>query len=244
MQHPQVKFWVKLRKDRKERQKENKVLIVGKNLVLDLLQKFTPSALILGEEISLSDSAKGKVLYRVSEQVMKKITGLEEPDGYAAEFKIPDQNFQSTVTRLLVLDGLSDPGNLGTLIRSALALGWDAVFLLDGTVDPYNDKALRSAKGATFHLPFLSGDKKQLLEYCKEQELDILLADIEGNEPSNFIGRKRIALVLGNEARGISVEGFLNAERVSIKMRVESESLNVGVAGGILMYVLGGKVCE
>ncbi len=102
---------------------------------------------------------------RVSEPVFAKITGLQSVQGIgaAAEVDLPhDAQLSSmakgTLRRLLVLDGVQDPGNLGTLLRTALALGWQAVYLLEGCCDPFNDKAVRASRGASFRIPLTHGD--------------------------------------------------------------------------------------
>ncbi|KAG2482195.1 hypothetical protein HYH03_018858 [Edaphochlamys debaryana] len=173
--------------------------------------------------------------------------------------------------RLLVLDGVQDPGNLGTLARSALAFGWDGLFLLPGCVDPANDKAVRSSRGATLRLPVASGSLEELAaaaEALLEHGglLGLLTgaaagADLCGAAPgsgsapasgsvsgsgsgsgcggvSRSGGLGGVALVLGAEGAGLSPGVRALCRRVSIPMEGSMESLNVGVAGGILMFAL------
>ena len=84
---------------------------------------------------------------------MKKISGMQTPEGLVVEIEMPKPAPLEGLKYLLALDGVSDPGNVGALLRTALALGWQGIFILDESCDPFNDKALRSARGATFRLP-------------------------------------------------------------------------------------------
>jgi len=163
--------------------------------------------------------------------------------------------------RLLALDGVQDPGNVGTLIRTALALGWDGLYCLPGTADPWGDKSVRAARGAAWRLP-VRGNKSgsswgELLEVAKGAGLDFLVAEPReeeeeeeeesGRAPSS---RRGVCLVLGSEGSGLSAEGraalaslkndsFLaGVSAVSIPMAGEMESLNVATAGAVLMFAL------
>lgn len=170
------------------------------------------------------------------------------------------------IRRLLALDGVQDPGNVGTLARSALALGWDGLYCLPGTADPWSDKAARAARGAAWRLPVKGGGSgkgregswEELLEVSREQGLDFLVAEPrqEGEGGEGEGGRKEegrgICLVLGSEGSGLSAEGRAALESlrrsssssssvsaVSIPMTGEMESLNVATAGAVLMFALG-----
>ena len=167
--------------------------------------------------------------------------------------------------RLLALDGVQDPGNVGTLARSALALGWDALFCLPGTADPWGDKALRAARGAAWRLPVRGGGGwDELVEVAREAELDFLVAEPreegEGGRWPESASRKGkeeqrgLCLVLGSEGSGLSAEGRAallqlassssssspspSVSSVSIPMAGEMESLNVATAGAVLMFAL------
>lgn len=163
--------------------------------------------------------------------------------------------------RLLVLEGVQDPGNLGTLLRCATAFGWDGVWLLPGCCDPFNDKALRASRGASLRLPLVSGDWKQLEHVAAGNGLVLLAAEPEEleQEPRQQMGQRqeqgqptkaaggdwlqelrqqRIALVMGTEGQGLSQRALSACRPVSVPMMGDMESLNVGIAGGILMFLL------
>ncbi len=175
-------------------------------------------------------------LYHVTPQVMKKISGLQQPEPIAAEVRMPKPQDLSSLQFLLVLDKISDPGNLGTLLRSARGLGWDGVFLTPGSTDPFNDKAIRAAKGATFTLPWRSGTYEELDALLMKRKL--YAADAKGADFSTLQFAPPLALALGSESHGLAEELKKNAEMISIPMHGKVESLNVGSAGAILMYQL------
>ena len=232
LQHPLVKHLVKLRTNKNYRNSEKRVLIVGENLVNEI---YPINLFTVQNSFSNINAEKH---YIVTDAIMKKITGLEQPEGIAAEVIMPPTASFETVKRLVVLDGVSDPGNMGTLIRSALALGWEGVYIISNSCDPYNDKALRAAKGATFRLPLSFGDWDNLKHIISKNKLTPLAADMDGISIKNLEQQKGIALVLGNEAHGISLEAKKICKTIAVPMSGKMESLNVAVAGGILMYCL------
>lgn len=149
---------------------------------------------------------------------------------------MPEPQDISSARSLLILDGVSDPGNLGTLLRTALGLGWDAAFITSGSTDPYNEKAMRSAKGATFRLPWNRGTVEELMTYLSNYTL--LAADARGEDAANISIKGKVALALGNEAHGLCDALKNKAKMIAIPMIGPMESLNVATAGAILMHQL------
>ncbi|PIA46513.1 hypothetical protein AQUCO_01500214v1 [Aquilegia coerulea] len=154
--------------------------------------------------------------------------------------------------RVLVLDGIQDPGNLGTLLRSAVAFRWDGVFLLPGCCDPFNDKALRASRGSAFQLPIVSGNWDQLETLRKGFQMKMLAGHPESNSEgkrSSSLSQKladslvddHVCLVLGSEGYGISKQSEEVCELINIPMAGDYESLNVSVAGGIFLFMLQPK---
>lgn len=225
-QHDYVKHLVKLRTQKAYRHEQNKLLIVGEKMVAEL--PYEPIQMIYEDE----NSRNGVVVTR---SVMQKITGLENPEPIAAEVSMPPAGNLRGKNRVLALNQINDPGNLGTLIRTALALGWQGVFLIGDSCDPYNEKALRAAKGATLKIPIIEGSFEELLELAKANEWTILSADMNGGTPP---ASKKTVLILGNESHGVSPEIKNASQSISIPMKGNMESLNVSIAGGILMYLL------
>jgi TrmH family RNA methyltransferase len=206
---------------------------------------------------------------------MRKLTGLEEAAGVkvVAELALPafvdlmaasqqdsggEASGKSAVLpgpcrqlqRLLVLEGVQDPGNLGTLLRCATAFGWDAVWLLPGCADPFNDKALRASRGAALRCPMAVGSFEQLLAVVESRNMLLLAAEPENQQPhqqkhSNSSSgsvinsaSRPVCLVLGTEGAGLSQQVLTAATPLSVPMVGRMESLNVGVAGAILMFAL------
>lgn len=236
LQHPLVKHLVKLRKDRKYRREQGRVVIFGKSMVDEVCADSMPYHVLHAEP-----APKGANGYEVSEEILRKIAGVQSADSVLAEVDMPPEEDLSDARRIIVLDQVSDPGNMGTLLRTALALGWDGAFILDSSVDPFNDKALRSSKGAAFRLPLQWGSWEDLAETCPSGEWTRCVADLDGQDPSALSSRDRVMLILGNESRGPSAEAKAMADAVSIPMPGPMESLNVAVAGGILMHMMKGS---
>ncbi len=224
--HPLVKYWASLMQSAKSRKEEKRVLLEGKNCIQDIAKVKRIRRLITTKP---SDIAADEH-YLVTDSVMQKISTAMHPEGYIAELDMPEYAAFHSVKKLVVFDRIQDPGNLGSLIRSALAFGWDGAFCITGTCDPYNDKALRAAKGATFLLPLAFGSWDDLAKL----NLKIIVADTKGKSPSSFTGED-FALVLGNEANGADCP--LNHEKVTLRMQGDMESLNVAQAGSILLYL-------
>ncbi len=235
LQNPLIKHLARLRKNRKYREQQRSVLLTERKIIQEIASTIPPkTALATHEELLIpADHA-----YLVSEEILKKITALPAPEGIVAEFPLPEPATLKGKRWILALDGLSDPGNLGTLLRTALALGWEGVFLLPTCVDPFNEKALRASRGSIFRLPFRQGTWKELQTLAQENQLSPYIADIEGEKLENSPHEKKIVLLLSSEAHGLSPEATKWGQRVTIPMPGEMESLNVAVAGGILMHHL------
>ncbi len=237
LQNPIVKHFVKLRDSRSFRKAQNSVLIMGTKLVQEL-SKHHPLKTLLVEKGAAPPNIQAGQIYTVTPEILKKITGLEQPEPYAAEIALPASHDLSHKKFLLALDGISDPGNLGTLIRTAFALGWDGVFICEGSADPYNDKALRAAKGATFHLPLYEGSFQELDQLIEKNRLSVYIADMDGQKVGTQKFQSPFILILGSEAHGVQFKPKTRAQILSVPMREKMESLNVAVAGGILMYFM------
>ena len=237
-QHPIVKYLVKLRQDRQFRHEQKTVLIEGKKLVQEVCQKVSAKKLIALDESLITKEMTAEEVYIVPIEVFEKISGLPAPEGLLAEVSMPANASLNNMKWIIACDGINDPGNLGTLIRTALALGWEGVFLLEGCCDPYNEKAIRAAKGATFRLPIATGSWAELKEIASENGLTPLVADAAGKDVKQLDSVQKILLILCNEANGPSAATKRLCKPVSINMPGEMESLNVAAAGAILMYQL------
>ncbi|HJU89536.1 MAG TPA: RNA methyltransferase [Gemmatimonadaceae bacterium] len=188
-------------------------------------------------------------LLEVTERDFASAAGTESPQGVLAIAEVPRRSLESlgvpSLARLLVLDGVQDPGNAGTLLRTAAALAAHATLALPGTVDLWNPKVVRSAMGALFHRSALSCTWDELGRFLRENQVVAWGASAEG-EPIDHIDARdapqRLALVVGNEGSGLSDEARALLERtVSIPISEDVESLNVAVAAGIILHHLRPK---
>ena len=236
-QHPLVKRLVKLREEREYRYACRRVVVSDRKLIQELTPRITIRSLLI-EEGSAPPNGTPEELFYTNKQILKKITGLTQSEPIAAEVDMPEESNLMAAHYLLVLDGVCDPGNLGTLLRTAKALGWEGVYLTPGSTDPFNDKALRAAKGASFTLPWKSGSWEALLHLLESKKMTLLAADAKGKDIATCKVAAPLALALGNEARGIESELKKKSQLIAIPMMGRMESLNVATAGAILMYAL------
>jgi len=167
----------------------------------------------------------------------------ESPQGVLAIAEMPGGALgelpQTDSLRLLVLDAVQDPGNVGTILRTAAAFGVSATFSLPGTVDLWNAKVVRSGMGAHFHHPCLSGTWDELDTFRRDRSVDVWAADAAGDTISDVAAPARLALIVGNEGAGLSPDSRTRADRlVALPIAAAVESLNVAVAAGILLYEL------
>ena len=178
--------------------------------------------------------------------VIKAVTREATPEGIIAEINTPKLLGNDVITdeRTLFLYRISDPGNLGTLMRTALAFEWNRIVLLDDFVDPFNPECIKSSMGAALKLKLHSIKSSLMREFIESNNFKTFIADISdsiGNEGKYNNTHKRIGLVLGSEAngfKGFPSDLYNQLEKISIKMSKNVESLNVAVCGGILMNKL------
>lgn len=224
-----VKDLVKLNTS-KGRKEAGLFIVEGRHLVLEAIK-----AGVLVKAYTIKDDLEGE---KVSEQVMKKICNTNTVVNQIGICKFIEKRELSD--KILILDGVQDPGNLGTLMRSAKAFNFNTLFLSDGTVDPYNDKVIRSSQGAIFKLNIIQGNIIDFLN--KISDYDIYSTNvINGIDIRDANISKKIALILGNEGNGVSDEvKALNLKNLYISMD-NMESLNVSIAGSILMYEISKK---
>lgn len=243
LQHPLVKHFVKLQSSTGYRKESQTVVVEGLKMVGELASSEILKTILMTEACLEKGFYPTGEVYIVSEEIIKKIARTSSPEGVVAEGIMPEPSTLSGMKRVLVLDRVSDPGNVGTLLRSALAFGWQGVYLIEGSCDPFNDKALRAAKGATFRIPWRMGSWKDLRSAFPQDAVRFLAADLEGSFPETLaLDERGVFLVLGHEGQGLSQEALLCCEKVTIPMEGAMESLNVSAAGSILMYLLKASV--
>ena len=173
----------------------------------------------------------------VSESLMKTLSSTETPPGILAVLKIPSLPISNSPDFLLIPDQIRDPGNLGTLLRSAAAAGVQAVLLPPETTDAFAPKVVRSGMGAHFRLPVRSMTWEEIGRLSRSANVQVYLADMGGTSCWESDLRQPLALIVGGEADGASEAARRLADRqISIPMMGQVESLNAGVAGSVLMF--------
>lgn len=186
----------------------------------------------------------GISVYTIKDNLLKQASNTVTPQGVGAVVKMSEARSGFDNDKfVIVLDGVSEPGNLGTIIRTAEAAGIDRVYLMSGCADVYNPKVVRSTMGSMFRVPFESGCNIDSIDSLKSQGFSIVASSLgESMDIGEYIKTERPgkrALVIGSEAFGVSDAVLKHSDaRVHIPMCGKVESLNAAVAAGILMYML------
>ena len=232
-----VKKWKKLCK-KKYRDEFGIYLVEGEHLVEEAYKSGVLDKVIVldGESYSYDN-----IIY-VSYEVMKAISSLDTPNRIMGVCKKKESS-DLLGKRYLLLDGVQDPGNLGTIVRSAVAFNIDTIVLSDDTVDLYNPKVLRSTQGMIFHTNIIERDLVSVIDELHNMGITVYGTDvnngIDARELSS-LDKTSFALVMGNEGNGVRREvKELCDKNLYINMNENVESLNVGVATSILLYELG-----
>ncbi len=177
----------------------------------------------------------------VSDRVFATLADTDTPQGILAVVEPPTRTIDDIVPApgapVLVLDAVQDPGNVGTLLRTAFALGAGGAILLKGTADPLNAKVMRASMGAAFRLPFAQADEAAFRAWSEKHRPAIWAAAMEGTLVTRLAPPANLALIVGSEGAGIRPEvAALASARVSIPLARGAESLNVSVAAGIILH--------
>lgn len=183
--------------------------------------------------------------YLVNDAIINKIATTKNPQNILGIVKMLDHNITNLLpiikgnkTKLIMLDDVNDPGNLGTIIRTAAGLGYDGIIMSPNTVDLYNEKVIRSTQGVMFKIPIIKANLQEVIKLLKKEKVFCIGTALTNAKDVKHITKKdKFAICLGNEAKGISKEVLDNMdENVKIAMNNDVESLNVSIAAGIIMY--------
>jgi len=236
--NPQIVLLKKLQSDGKFRKKYGAYCIEGERLVKEAV-KFGKklSSVYVKESVAEYFAAQyGVTPTVVSDAVFAHVSDTVHDQGILATVELPSGGVCAPLGNCLVLENVRDPGNMGTLLRTAAAVGISDVYTID-CVDAYSPKVLRSAMSAHFALNLHDGSKEEVFEAVSGNF--VVCADMGGDDVFDFTVKQPFALVLGNEGNGLTefARSHCNAT-VSLPMKNNIESLNVSVAGSILMYLL------
>ena len=178
-------------------------------------------------------------IYFVTPEIMKKMSSMESPSNVLAVCE--KSNSKEIIgNKILLLDNIQDPGNLGTIIRSSVAFNVDTIILSPDTVDLYNPKVIRASEGMFCHINIITMDLDEAIEKIKNKGIEVYGTNVVDGIDVKEINKSSYALVMGNEGNGVSQRiQDLCDENLYIPMNKTCESLNVGVACSILLYELG-----
>lgn len=246
VQNENIKYYEKL-KDKSFRKSENKFILEGRHLVEEALKTKLVEVIMSTDESYLKGLDNEIETILVTDSIIAKLSGTKNPQNVLAISKMFPTNIdvikdivKQKESALLMFDEINDPGNLGTLIRTSAALGYDGVILSKNSCDIYNDKTVRASQGSIFKTRIVYEDLNKVIPYLKDNGYKLIGTSLKKAENlSDVKHTNKYVLCLGNEARGMS-EAVLNMmdKNVKLTMHNDVESLNVMVAGSIIMYEL------
>lgn len=238
-----IKFFKSLH-FKKHRKAQDLFIVEGKKLVNEVLNSdFSVHAIIKTNEIKLK-TEENLLIYEVDIQTIKKLSSQNTPEGILAIVEFPEKNFyenhilsQRTVKSIqfpaVLLDKIQDPGNLGTILRTAAWFGFETVLLTEACADVFSSKVLRASMGGAFHLDYFYVEDISVLE--KIEKAEIVAADLDGVLLNDFKFKKESIILIGNEANGISEEiQVIIDKKIHIPKTGIGESLNAGVSFAII----------
>ena len=234
-----VKKYIKL-KDKKYRDSTGEFIVEGSHLVIEAYKQGLIKELILevDEVFPLADI--NNIIY-LPMDIIKKVSSVETPQTVMALCSKKEES-EDLGNRILLVDNVQDPGNLGTIIRSSVAFNINTVVLSDSSVDLYNPKTIRSTQGMFFHINVIRRDLLEVISELKNREIPVYGTLVEHGEDVRKLTSKdkeKFALVVGNEGNGVRREITDKCDKnLYIKLNSDVESLNVGVACSILLYEL------
>ena len=235
---------IKKLKEKKHRIKSNKYLIEGLRFVEEAIKsKVSIDSIIFTESfkeknpdlfLKINENIK---LIQMNEALLKQLCSTENPQGIVGVINMQNKELKSGELVVLV-DKVQDPGNMGTIIRTAHAAGAAGIVMTKGTVDIYNDKTLRSTMGSIFYIPIVEDDSLDFVKSLKKEGYKLVVSSLQGK--NNFFEENlqgKVMIAVGNEGNGVSDEVYDIADiKVKIPMPGEAESLNVAIATSIMIY--------
>ncbi|WP_069650948.1 23S rRNA (guanosine(2251)-2'-O)-methyltransferase RlmB [Caloranaerobacter ferrireducens] len=238
---------------KKDRWKQRKFFVEGVRAVEEAVKSDVKIDSILyteslfdtfgGQQLFNLINKKGYRLFKITEKILKTVSDTENPQGIIAiiEFNLVnlDDIFIKEGNFIIILDKIQDPGNLGTIIRTADAFGANGIVLTRGCVDVFNPKTIRSTMGSLFHLPVSYEDSiEKVITKFKEIGIKIIATSLDAEQFCYDIDLTQdFALIIGNEASGVSKEAIeLSDHKIKIPIEKRTESLNAAIASGVIMY--------
>lgn len=242
LQNDKVKLAHGLQNNPRTRRNENKIVLEGVRLIRDALLAGSQPLFALvkpeehHDELFALIRSHGAGLFPISDEILNHLSATYTSQGILAVFDRPALEPPTQPKRTLILDSIHDPGNLGTMLRTAAAAGVQAVLLSPECVDLYSPKVLRGGMGAHFRVPVVESNWGQIADYCRDTQ--VYMADSGGDlryDQANW--SSPWALIIGSEAYGVSQEARQIAHQsITIPMAADTESLNAAVAAGVILF--------
>eukprot|EP00403_Amphidinium_massartii_P045632 CAMPEP_0178468976 /NCGR_PEP_ID=MMETSP0689_2-20121128/53192_1 /TAXON_ID=160604 /ORGANISM="Amphidinium massartii, Strain CS-259" /LENGTH=292 /DNA_ID=CAMNT_0020096039 /DNA_START=90 /DNA_END=968 /DNA_ORIENTATION=- len=252
--NPVIKDLYRLRLKRRERLRQGLAFVRGRQLIQAIGQHFQFKQVYTHEPREKWLGYRAERITAVPQQLLQHVLfggtrqqhalRLDDDEFVVGTIKQPPPSeFKQPVRWLLAVDGVKQPEkNMGLLLSSAVALKYDGIFIMGGSVDPFNYKVLEASQGVAWTLPYCYGTAAELISLCERQRLARCSADADGASlsslPSRPDGKAGFCLAIGNEAHGVTKDVRSGSTCVALPMSELVESLNAGVAGGILMHSL------
>lgn len=228
----------RLRIDKNYRELKQRCIITGYSMINDLSITNKFQSLIVCDQNSIPLSIQTNKIFQIDYNTLKKITGQPNPQSILAEIELPKSTLLNHLKRIIAVENLQDPGNLGTIIRSTEGLGWDGIFIIEPNVDLFHERTISASSGSIFRLKYSKGSWNDLDQLINQSKYECLIADLKGEDVNQIDRLKSILLVVGNEGNGISEQAKQRGKSISIPMKSNCNSLNVSIAASILMFTL------
>ncbi len=241
-QNKRVKYAKSLQTKARFRRSELKIVLEGNRLISDALERGANPEYALYTPDSADYDLIAKLQNRqcelvpVSDDILKHVSDTQQAQGILGIFYIPKPPIPREPKRILIMDSIREPGNMGTILRTAGAAGVDLAILSEGSVDPYNPKALRAGMGAHYRVPIVEANWNEIQHFCEDVKVYATRADAEvGYTAVDWT--QSWAFIVGNEAHGISKRARNIAdESIAIPMASDTESLNAAIATAVILF--------
>ena len=235
--NPKIQYWKKLSGSAAFRRQNGEMICDGAKLLEEAVRWGVTVTALAASEGTDAAELPDVPRYLLPEDLMAYVSPMKTPQGIMFTCRIPENGMPAEGTRFVVLEGVQDPGNVGAVLRTARAMGYNGVYLLPGCADPYGPRAVRASMGAAFQLPVMEADYGDLDE-LKRRGVEIYAAALgEDSMDVRQAEYARSAVCIGSEGSGLS-ERLLRicTGRIRIPMESACESLNAAVAAGIIMW--------